>query len=106
MNGKGDKQRPTNKRAFDLSFDRIFGALIGKKKHNPKPKNQDQQVLDYVSKNSTITTAEANTHLGVARLSSRIFDLKAKGYEFERSLVVSKNRVGKPIRHAQWRLKS
>jgi hypothetical protein len=104
MNGKGDKQRPTNKRAFDLSFDRIFGALLGRKK--AKPPNQQQQVLDYLAKNLTITTAEANTHLGVTRLSSRIFDLKAKGYEFDRQLVVTKNRVGKPIRHAQWRLKS
>jgi uncharacterized protein with von Willebrand factor type A (vWA) domain len=25
MNGKGDKQRPTNKAAFDANFDKIFG---------------------------------------------------------------------------------
>ena len=47
MNGKGDKQRPTNKRAFDLSFDRIFGALLGIKK--AKPPNQQQQVFRLLS---------------------------------------------------------
>jgi len=33
MNGKGSKQRPTNKAAFDSNFDNIFG-----KKDKPKVK--------------------------------------------------------------------
>lgn len=37
MSGKGSKQRPTNKAAFDANFDAIFGKP--KKKRKEKPKN-------------------------------------------------------------------
>lgn len=106
MNGKGDKQRPVNKLAFDLGFERIFGRLFNRNKTKEKPKNQHQQVLDYLDTNGTITTQEANNHLGVSRLSARIFELKQKGYDFDRVVVVLQNRVGKDIRCGQWRLKS
>jgi uncharacterized protein with von Willebrand factor type A (vWA) domain len=36
--GKGDKQRPTNKEAFDKHFDAIFG-----KKEQPKPQPTSPQ---------------------------------------------------------------
>jgi hypothetical protein len=107
MNGKGDTQRPLNKLAFDLGFDRIFGALRKRRPKNiSKPKNQHQQVLDYLDTNGTITTQQANSHLGISRLSARIFELKQKGYEFDRVDVVLQNRVGKDIRCGRWRLKS
>ena len=32
MSGKGSKQRPTNKAAFDANFDRIFGSKPKTKK--------------------------------------------------------------------------
>lgn len=35
MTGKGSKQRPTNKQAFDANFERIFGT---KPKTKPKEK--------------------------------------------------------------------
>ena len=36
--GKGDKQRPTDKAAFDESYDRIF-----KKREEPKPPEPDKK---------------------------------------------------------------
>jgi uncharacterized protein with von Willebrand factor type A (vWA) domain len=39
MNGKGDKQRPTNKAAFDANFDNIFGK---KDKKEKEVKNDDK----------------------------------------------------------------
>ena len=43
MNGKGDKQRPTNKAAFDANFDNIFGKKdkSDKKQDKPKEKKND-----------------------------------------------------------------
>ena len=35
MSGKGSKQRPTNKEAFDKNFDAIFGK--------PKPKKKEKK---------------------------------------------------------------
>jgi uncharacterized protein with von Willebrand factor type A (vWA) domain len=37
MNGKGDKQRPTNKAAFDANFDNIFGKKDKSDKKETKP---------------------------------------------------------------------
>ena len=37
MNGKGDKQRPTNKATFDANFDAIFRK---KDKDEKKPKGE------------------------------------------------------------------
>lgn len=36
MSGKGSKQRPTNKAAFDANFDRIFGSKSKPKKKEKK----------------------------------------------------------------------
>ena len=38
MSGKGSKQRPTNKEAFDANYERIFGNTKSKPKKE-KPKN-------------------------------------------------------------------
>jgi len=39
MSGKGSKQRPTNKEAFDANFERIFGNTKPKANKKEKPKN-------------------------------------------------------------------
>tara|TARA_R110000796_G_scaffold82728_1_gene181634 strand:+ start:62 stop:211 length:150 start_codon:yes stop_codon:yes gene_type:complete len=41
MNGKGDKQRPTNKAAFDANFDNIFGKKDKSDKKDDKPKEKE-----------------------------------------------------------------
>ena len=64
MNGKGSTQRPLNKLAFDLGFDRIFGSWRKRKekqkiKANAKPTEQGRQVLAYIAEHGTITQAVA-----------------------------------------------
>jgi hypothetical protein len=48
-------------------------------KAKSKP-TQCDLVLDYIEKHGSITQREADAALGVARLASRICDLKRKGY--------------------------
>ena len=111
MNGKGSTQRPLNKLAFDLGFDRIFGSWRKRKekqkiKANPKPTEQGRQVLAYIAEHGTITQAVALRELSVARLSARIWDLKQIGYQFERAFIYGKNAHGKTVRYVSWSMKS
>ena len=111
MNGKGSTQRPLNKLAFDLGFDRIFGSWRKRKKKekikaNRKPTEQGRQVLAYIAEHGTITQAVATRQLSVTRLSARIWDLKQIGYEFERTFIYGKNAHGKTVRYVSWSMKS
>ena len=106
MNGKGDKQRPTNKRAFNLSFDRIFGVFKQKAKAPKKPKNQGQQIIEYLKANKTINQMQATNDLQITRLSARVFDLKEKGYEFNRRTVHSTSKTNRPVQYVEWSLKT
>lgn len=56
---------------------------------------QNEMLLDYLSKNGSITTYESFTELFITRLSARIYELKKKGYNFEEEWVIKKNRYGK-----------
>ena len=40
---------------------------------------QKDEILAYMKKNNGITTMQAFRHLGITRLSARIFDLKEDG---------------------------
>jgi uncharacterized membrane protein len=111
MNGKGSTQRPVNKLAFDLSFDRIFRSRRKRKeeekvKAQRKPTTQEQQVIDYITEHGTITQAVATRQLSVSRLSARIWDLKKIGYEFERAFIYGENAHGKTVRYVSWSMKS
>ena len=52
-----------------------------------------------------ISTLEAFNDLGVARLASRIHDLKAQGYNITSSIGTAKNRYGEKIHFSIYRLK-
>lgn len=62
-----------------------------KRLHKP---TQCQKIIVYINKYGSISTWEAMMDLGVARLASRIFDLKEKGYKFRKQRVYTKNRDG------------
>ena len=64
---------------------------MGKREHRP---TQCDLIIQYIKDFVSITTWQAMIDLGVARLASRIFDLKEKGYEFEKTRVYTKNRYG------------
>ena len=55
---------------------------------------QCQRILDYMQEFGSISTLEAFSDLGVARLASRIHDLKGMGYGITSEIKSSKNRYG------------
>lgn len=66
--------------------------------------SQCERILAYLDDFGSITTLEAFRDLGIARLASRIHDLKRRGYIFERDFVESKNRYGETVRYMRYSL--
>ena len=59
--------------------------------HKP---TQNERILDYIEEFGSITQREALYDLGVARLASRISDLKKAGHNIESKMEAVKNRYG------------
>lgn len=57
-------------------------------------KTQSDRVLDYIREHGSITQFEAMQDLGVARLASRIFDLRQQGYKIIATTENVVNRFG------------
>lgn len=57
-----------------------------------------QRVFDFIQKNGSITTLQANKELGETRLSARIFELKSKGVNICDEWIKVKNRFQEPRR--------
>lgn len=66
--------------------------------------SQCERILAYLDEFGSITTLEAFRDLGIARLASRIHDLKRRGCIFERDFVESKNRYGETVRYMRYSL--
>lgn len=66
--------------------------------------NQIERVLRYMRKNGSITQKEAN-HISVARLASRISDMKQAGYHIVTHMESGKNQYGEPTRYARYFLR-
>ena len=69
-----------------------------------KEVNQNDLVIAYIRAYGSITTLEAFRDLGVARLASRICDLKKRGYTFRKDIAKAKNRFGKNVRFTRYSL--
>lgn len=67
---------------------------MAKKENKP---TQCDLILKYIRDFGSISTWEAMMDLGVARLASRIFDLKNKGYKFRKQRIYTSNRYDKKI---------
>lgn len=65
---------------------------------------QCQRILDYMDQFGSISTLEAFKDLGVARLASRIHDLKSMGYHIISETKSSKNRFGEQTHFKVYRL--
>ena len=65
---------------------------------------QCQRIIDYMRQFGAISTLEAFNDLGVARLASRIHDLKAQGYNITSSIGIAKNRYGETVHFSVYRL--
>ena len=62
---------------------------------------QEKDVIDFIKDNGSITTLQA-FGIGVARLASRVFDLRAKGVPIKSELVEVENRKGEKCRVARY----
>ena len=65
---------------------------------------QCQRIIDYMHQFGSISTLEAFNDLGVARLASRIHDLKGQGYNIISEIKTSKNRYGETTYFKVYRL--
>lgn len=63
-------------------------------------------ILDYLKKNGHITATQAVYDLGITRLSARIYDLRAEGYDISLTIKTGTNRFGKPVHYGEYRLEA
>lgn len=66
---------------------------------------QHELIINYMKKYGSITPREAEAEIGCMRLASRICDLRKAGYKIISEKVKTKNRYGKPVYIARYRLK-
>ena len=66
--------------------------------------NQCQMVLMHMKKYGSITHLEAEKEYGIARLASRINDLRRQGYAIKSEMIVGKNRRDEAAHFARYRL--
>ncbi len=98
MNGKGSKQRPTNKAKFDANYDAIFN------KTEDKPMTQHERIHNYLQENKYITGREALLDLGIYRLSARISEMMQDGIPIKKKRITVKNRFNESCSIMQYSL--
>lgn len=62
---------------------------------------QEADIIDFLRENGSITTMQA-FGIGVARLASRVFDMRTKGVNLQKEMVAVKNRKGETCRVARY----
>ena len=67
--------------------------------------NQCDMILRYMQDTGSITPWEAMKEFGCMRLGARIYDLKRRGVNVSRELVTDRNRYGKTVNYARYRVK-
>jgi hypothetical protein len=65
---------------------------------------QCERIVAYIHEYGSITTMQAFTDLGIARLASRIHDLQDMGYQITRESIQVKNRYGEAVRCTRYSL--
>ena len=66
---------------------------------------QCDRIIDYITRNGSITALEAMESLGVMRLASRINDLRRSGFSIASETIKSKNRFGDTVYFAKYTIK-
>lgn len=59
-------------------------------------------IIDYCDKHGSITAKEAQDELGVARLASRIHDIRNSGLDVHKEMVTGINRFGDKTHYARY----
>lgn len=67
---------------------------------------QTDRVLDYLKQFGSITALEALRDLGIMHLSSRITELRQKGYAVNREMIEVKNRWGEKTFVARYKMEA
>lgn len=65
---------------------------------------QCERIMDYMREFGSITTMDAFNDLGVARLASRICDLRNQGIQIESKRETRKNRYGEKVSYSRYTL--
>lgn len=65
---------------------------------------QCERIISYINEFGSITTFEAFRDLGIARLASRICDLKKQGYVFKTATESGKNRFEETVHYKRYSL--
>lgn len=65
---------------------------------------QKEMILKHLKEAGSITPGVALEEYGCFRLSARIADLKADGHEIQTTMEARKNRFGKTVRFARYKL--
>ena len=66
--------------------------------------SQNEAVLAWLQAGHGITSRQAIDQWGITRLAARIADLRADGHDLEATTVTVRNRYGKPVHVARYRL--
>ena len=69
-----------------------------------KEVTQRDRVLQYIRDFGYITSWDAYKELGISQLGARIFELKERGYAFEKTRIETKNRYGEKTHYDEYRL--
>ena len=64
---------------------------------------QCERVLKYMDDFGSISTAQAFLDIGVARLASRIHDLRRRGVQIASETVYTQNRYGEPTHYSVYK---
>lgn len=67
---------------------------------------QTDRVLEYLQQFGSITALEALRDLGIMHLSSRITELRQKGYAVNREMIEVKNRWGEKTFVARYKMEA
>lgn len=63
---------------------------------------QEQRVLNYIREHGSITSMQAFADLKITRLSARIFNLRAQGYDIENVSYTYKNGQGTTTTYTEY----
>lgn len=66
---------------------------------------QHKRIAEYLKTHNHITSRDASRHLGIERLSARIYEMEHyKGFVFDRERVQKRNRYGEKVDYIAYSL--
>jgi len=69
-----------------------------------KTLTQKERIIRHLNDKGSITALEAHQEYGIMRLTSRICELKDKGYKIRSEFISSKNRYNEPVSFSKYTL--